>query len=69
MATASASHGANSVNPEDKLYLEELAKGFATWDREGAAEDVPEGVRRIWISDTLARLIAERLSEIVERLE
>jgi len=54
---------------EDQTYLQNLAHSFAvSWDREGAAEDQPEGARRIWMSDTLAKQIADRLQAIAERM-
>jgi hypothetical protein len=53
---------------DDKTYLQDLANVFATADREGLDEDIPEGRRWIQFSDTLAMEIAARLTAIAERM-
>lgn len=53
----------------DRRYLLELARELDDADRMGADEDVPEGVRYIQLSDTLAGMIAVVLREIVRREE
>ena len=49
----------------DHDFMLDLAEAFRQAQREGDAEDMPEGARYIRISDTLAVMIAERLEVIV----
>lgn len=48
----------------DWQYLLELAQTFDDAARVGLGRDAPEGARYIRISDTMAKMIAERLREI-----
>lgn len=52
------------MEESDRAYLLELAQALDDARRMGGERDVPEGVRYIQISDTLARQIAARLREI-----
>ena len=45
-------------------WLVQLAHDLTNFPREGADEDVPEGARYLYISDTLAIEIANRLRDI-----
>ena len=49
----------------DHDFILELAEALRQAQREGAAEDIPEGARYITISDTLAGMIAGRLETII----
>lgn len=55
------------MNELDFLYLTQLAQNLHDMPREGKSVDLPEGVRFIKISDTLARQIASRLDLIAHR--
>ena len=55
--------GIEKLNDHD--FILELAEALRQAQREGAAEDIPEGARYITISDTLAGMIAGRLEAIV----
>ena len=48
----------------DEKYLYQLADDFENADRLGADTDEPEGNRYIQMSDTVTKLIAERLRKI-----
>lgn len=48
----------------DKKYLYQLADDLENADRLGADTDEPEGNRYIQMSDTVTKLIAERLRKI-----
>jgi len=48
----------------DHDFILELAEALRQAQREGAAEDIPEGARYITISDTLVTMLSERLKAI-----
>jgi len=52
---------------EDKDYLLGLAQGLDDAERFGQSEDAPEGTCYVQLSDTLAKMIASTLREIVGR--
>lgn len=58
-------------NPNNDIYgfLQELYKLFKNATRMGESCDVPEGLRYIQISDTLANQIASEISQILSNKE
>ena len=56
----------NSDVADFKVYLKDLANSLDGAERIGAAKDVPEGVRYVQFSDTLARIISSKLRDIAD---
>ena len=57
------------IQMSDSEYLTQLAIELDDAERLGAEEDDPEGVRWIQISDTLAKMIAQKLRHISSRVD